>query len=212
MDIGQTLYWIGLAGCAVFAISGALAAAEKQHDIMSFILLGVVTGIGGGTVRDLILDRPVFWLVDPLYLEVCIAAAALTFFAARTITFKHAALVWMDAAGMALFSIMAAQISQQWHQSWVVAMVMAMITASFGGIIRDVLLDQMPVVLEPEIYVSASLLGALAYLLTCHLQQVAAGSANYLALAIGFFIAFSVRGAAIIWDLRLPKFPTATAE
>lgn len=208
MPIDQILYWLGLAGCAVFASSGALAAAEKRQDIMSFILLGVITGIGGGTVRDVMLDRPVFWLNDPFYLEVCIISAVITYFAGRWIRRKHKALVWLDAAGMALFSASAAEISQQWNDSWLVAMTMAMITASFGGVIRDVMLDQIPVVLEPEIYVSASLLGALGYLLTA--TWLTSDSVHdYLPLAVGFAVAFCVRGSAIIWDLRLPKFPHA---
>ncbi|UTA48812.1 trimeric intracellular cation channel family protein [Simiduia sp. 21SJ11W-1] len=198
----STLYFAGLIGCAVFAISGGLAAAEKRQDIMSFILLGVVTGLGGGTVRDLVLNKPaIFWLAEPLYLYVCVAAAALTYFLAPILASKHRALIWMDAAGMALFSVTAAHSTLQWHDAWLVAMAMAMITASFGGVMRDVLLDQMPVILEPEIYVSASLLGALTYLIAN-----AMALPTHWAIAIGVLAAFSLRGAAIIWDLRLPKY------
>lgn len=198
----QLLFLAGLLGCAVFAISGALAAAAKRQDIMSFILLGVVTGIGGGTVRDLILNKPqVFWLADPLYLQVCVGAAIATWWLARYIHATHTALVWMDAAGLALFSAAAAHSTLAWSQDWLVVMAMAMITGSFGGIIRDVMLDQMPVILEPEIYVSASLLGALAFLLANH-----AGASEHLAIGLGIGAAFGLRGAAIIWDLRLPKF------
>lgn len=198
----QLLFYAGLLGCAVFAISGALAAAEKRQDIMSFVLLGVVTGIGGGTVRDLILNKPqVFWLADPLYLQVCVGAAIATWWLARHIHATHTALVWMDAAGLALFSAMAAHSTLAWSQDWLVVMAMAMITGSFGGIIRDVLLDQMPVILEPEIYVSACLLGALAFLLADY-----AGAGSHWAIGLGIAAAFSLRAAAIIWQLRLPKF------
>lgn len=196
------LFIAGLIGCAVFAISGGLAAAQRQQDIMSFILLGVVTGLGGGTVRDLVLNKPsIFWLADPLYLYVCVGAAALTYFLAPVLASKYKTLVWMDAAGMALFSVTATHTTLQWHDAWLVAMAMAMITASFGGIMRDVLLDQMPVILEPEIYVSASLLGALVYLIA-HAFSLP----TPWAIGLGTIAAFSLRGAAIIWDLRLPKY------
>lgn len=191
-----------MVGCAVFAVSGALAAADKQQDIMSFILLGVVTGIGGGTIRDLILNKPqIFWLAEPLYLYVCVGASAATYFFAHRIKLKHRALIWMDAAGLSLFSVMATHTTLMWHDSWLVAMAMAMITASFGGIIRDVLLDQMPVILEPEIYVSASLLGSLVFLI--------ANTANMpetWSITLGFLAAFGLRSAAIIWQLKLPKY------
>lgn len=202
MVVDDAIFVAGLIGCAVFAISGALAAAEKKQDIMSFILLGVVTGLGGGTVRDLILNKPeIFWLSEPLYLYVCVGAAAGTYFLAPILASKHTTLVWMDAAGMSLFSVTAAHSTLDWHDAWLVAMAMAMITASFGGVMRDVLLDQMPVLLEPEIYVSASLLGALVFLVIHSLT-----SELYWAIGLGTAAAFSLRGAAIIWDLRLPKY------
>lgn len=198
----EIVFFAGIIGCAVFAISGALAAAEKQQDIMSFILLGVVTGIGGGTIRDLILNKPqVFWLAEPIYLYVCVIASALTYFIAHYVASKHRALVWMDAAGLALFSVMATHTSLIWNDSWLVAIAMAMITASFGGVIRDVMLDQMPVILEPEIYVSASVTGSLVFLIANHAQLDSS-----LSICLGFLGAFCVRGAAIIWDLRLPKY------
>lgn len=201
----EIIFFAGIIGCAVFAISGALAAADKKQDIMSFILLGVVTGIGGGTIRDLILNKPqIFWLAEPVYLYVCVFASALTYFIARYVASKHKALVWMDAAGLALFSVMATHTSLQWTDSWLVAIAMAMITASFGGVIRDVMLDQMPVILEPEIYVSASVLGSLVFLVTNnYLDDPSYSSLN---ICLGILAAFALRGAAIIWDLRLPKY------
>ena len=169
---------------------------------MSFILLGVVTGIGGGTIRDLILNKPqVFWLAEPIYLYVCVIASALTYFIAHYVVSKHRALVWMDAAGLALFSVMATHTSLIWNDSWLVAIAMAMITASFGGVIRDIMLDQMPVILEPEIYVSASVAGSLVFLLANNFQLDSS-----LSIGLGFIAGFSLRGAAIIWDLRLPKY------
>ncbi len=187
---------------AVFAITGALAAAERKLDILGFILFGTITGIGGGTARDLLLGTDtVFWIGDTRYLWVCIGASILTWFIAPLLHSLHRVLVWADAVGVALFCVLGTIKAQQWGAPPVVSVVMGMMTATFGSIIRDTLLNQEPVLLGPEIYVSAALLGSASYLA---LQAVPPTAELAMPLAIA--LAFSLRASAILFDLRLPKY------
>lgn len=195
------LFYAGLAGIAVFAISGALAAAEKELDILGFILFATVTGIGGGTVRDLILGVEVAWVASPIDLKVCIAAAILTYFAASQIIRRQRVLVWMDAMGLALFSVLGTAKAYHLGVDPLVAIAMGMITPTFGSVIRDILLDRAPVLLQPEIYVTAAITGSISYLACIYLLEQ-----PNLSILIAVSCAFIVRAAAILFDLRLPKF------
>lgn len=186
----------------VFAITGALAAAERKLDILGFILFGTITGIGGGTARDLLLGTDtVFWISDTRYLWVCVCASTLTWFLAPLLNSLHRVLVWADALGVALFCVLGTIKAQQWGAPPVVSVVMGMMTATFGSIIRDTLLNQEPVLLGPEIYVTAALLGSASYLA---LQAIPATAA--LAMPIAILLAFTLRASAILFDLRLPKY------
>jgi uncharacterized membrane protein YeiH len=195
------LFFAGLMGIAVFAISGALAAAEKELDILGFILFATVTGIGGGTVRDLILGVEVAWVANPIDLKTCIAAAVITYFTARQIVRIQPLLIWMDAMGLALFSVLGTAKAYHLGADPLVAIAMGMITPTFGSVIRDILLDRSPVLLQPEIYVSAAITGGVSYLIFINLW----GNPN-LSTLLAITCAFLVRGAAILFDLRLPKF------
>ena len=191
-----------LTGVAVFAISGALAAAQKRLDILGFILFGTITGVGGGTARDLLLGTDeVFWIADTHYLWVCIVASCLTWLFAGRSRSLGSLLLWADALGLALFSVLGTIKALQWDAPLIVAVVMGMMTASFGSLIRDSLLGRPPVLLEPNIYVTAALLGAGGYTV---LQSFSATSA--LAMPVAMAVAFALRALAIIFDLRLPKF------
>jgi uncharacterized membrane protein YeiH len=193
---------LDLLGVAVFVISGALAAAQKRLDILGFILFGTITGIGGGTVRDLLLNTDqVFWIVDTRYLWVCIAAATATWFLAPQFQSLRTVLLWADALGLALFSVLGAAKALAWDAPYVVAVGMGMMTATFGSLIRDGLLGRPPVLLEPNIYVTAALLGAVSYCLAR-----AAGIPDSVALPVAVGLAFGLRALAIVFDLRLPKY------
>ena len=193
---------VDMLAVAVFAITGALAAAERKLDILGFILFGTITGIGGGTARDLLLATDtVFWIGDTRYLWVCIVASSLTWFIAPQLNSLHRVLVWADAVGVALFCVLGTIKAQQWGAPPVVSVVMGMMTATFGSIIRDTLLNQEPVLLGPEIYVTAALLGSASYLA---LEAIPATAV--LATPVAIFLAFSLRASAILFDLRLPKY------
>lgn len=180
------------AGVAVFAATGALAASRKQLDIIGFLFLASITGIGGGTFRDLILNVPVFWVVNRDYVLICAIVAVLVFFTAHRVESRYKLLLWLDAIGLAAFSVMGAAKGLAITGSPVVSIITGMLTATFGGILRDLLAGEPSVLLRPEIYVTAALAGAAIFTLgdVAGLPQIVSGLA-------GFAVAFAVRGGAL---------------
>ena len=148
------------AGVAVFAATGALAASRKQLDIIGFLFLASVTGIGGGTFRDLILNVPVFWVGNRDYVLICAVVAVVVFFTAHRVESRYKLLLWLDAIGLAAFSVMGAAKGLAITGSPAVSVITGMLTATFGGILRDLLAGEPSVLLKPEIYVTAALVGA----------------------------------------------------
>jgi len=195
------LYIADLIGVAVFAISGALAATRKRLDVLGFILFGTVTGIGGGTIRDLILGIDVFWVSNALYLQVCIGVSVLAYFTAPQLFNRQKLFLWMDAAGLALFSVLGTAKAYSLGVDPLVAITMGTITPTFGSVIRDILLDQEVVLLGGEIYVTVAICGAISYLTLLHFTHEPT-----LSLLMAIVMAFAVRAAAIVFKLSLPKF------
>jgi uncharacterized membrane protein YeiH len=193
---------LGYCGIAVFAVSGALDAARNRMDIMGFMLIGAATGLGGGTLRDLLLGlTPVYWVREPAYIGLCLAVASLTYFVAPHLASRLRALVWMDAIGLALFSVTGTQIALTLDVAPLAAVCMGVITATFGGIIRDVLCAESLVLSGRELYVSTALAGALTLLILTRLRVD-----NDLALIGGFLVSLALRSASIVFDLRLPSY------
>src|SRR5215218_9237071 len=155
------LYVLDLIGIGVFAVSGALAAGRKRLDLLGVVVLGLVTAIGGGTIRDLLLDRhPIFWLVDPAYVVTIVAASLLTVAYVRWRRPPAAALLVADALGLALFSVAGAQIAERAGVSVVGSIVLGTVTGSAGGAVRDVLTAEIPVVLRRgSLYATAAVAG-----------------------------------------------------
>ena len=151
------IHWLDLCGVGVFAASGALTASRKQMDLVGFCLIATVTGIGGGTLRDLLLDRgAVSWVNDPSTIVLCFAVAAALFFTAHHIESRFRALLWADAVGLAVFCVGGAEISLSAGAPALVAVLMGVMTATFGGILRDVLCAEVPLILRREIYATAA--------------------------------------------------------
>lgn len=193
------LDWFGV---AVFATTGALVASRKQMDLVGFVLLGTATGIGGGTIRDTLIDAlPVFWVREPAYLVTCVLVSCAAFFLAHIPQSRLRLLLWCDAVGMALFAVTGAEKALLVEASPIVAVAMGVITATFGGIVRDILGNESPVILSREIYVSAALGGA-----TIFVALALAGIMREYALAAGFLVAFAIRAAALRWDWSLPRY------
>jgi len=199
--MANNIYWFDLFGVAVFAISGALVASRKQLDIIGFALLATVTGIGGGTLRDLVLDRRISWIEAPEYLGVCLIGAVATFLLAPIIQRRYIVLLWLDSAGMALFSVLGTSIALAAGVHPVVSVVMGVMTATFGGIIRDVIGNELPLVLRKELYVTCAATGATAFLL-CH----KIGITYFYAQLAGFFVAFGLRALGLAFSISLPVY------
>jgi uncharacterized membrane protein YeiH len=190
---------LDILGVAVFAITGALVASRKQMDIVGFAFLGTVTGIGGGTVRDLVLGQtPVFWVKEPVYLMVCVGCSVIVFFIAHVPRSRLVALMWLDAVGMALFCVLGAE--KALPHGPVVAATMGVVTAVMGGMIRDILGGESPVILRKEIYATAALAGALVYLLAL------LAAPRDAALLAGFLAALGLRGLALRNGWSLPVY------
>jgi uncharacterized membrane protein YeiH len=202
-DPTMLLYVLDLIGVAVFAVSGALAAGRKHLDLLGVIVLGLVTAIGGGTIRDLLLDRhPLFWLVDPAYLIVIVAAALMTVAYVRWRPPPAATLLYADAVGLAMFSIAGARIAERAGVPVVACVLLGTITGSAGGVVRDVLSAEIPQLLQRgNLYASAAILGIAIYFL------LAAGGVNHAAASlVGIVVIAAVRLAAIAFRLQLPVF------
>lgn len=195
------LQLLDYAGVAVFAATGALAASRKQLDIIGFLFLASVTGIGGGTFRDLILGTPVFWVRNPNYVLVSATIAAIVFFTAHLVESRYKLLLWLDALGMSAYSVMGAAKGLAVTGSFTVAIITGMLTATFGGILRDLLGGEPSVLLRPEIYVTAALVGAGVFILAGLLGTPATVSA-----VVAFLAAFLVRGGALKFGWTFPAY------
>ena len=188
-------------GVAVFAVSGALAAARKNLDLLGVVVIATVTAIGGGTLRDLLLARALFWLVQPTYLYVILIAALGTVVYTRWFSPPDRALAIMDALGLALFTIIGAQVAEGLEHKGVVVVVMGTLTGVAGGVVRDVLTGEIPLILRKgQIYATAAIAGAVAYLL---LQEVIDRTTAGLG-AMGLIAV--IRLGAIAWNWSLPVF------
>ena len=192
--------WLDLAGLAVFAASGALAAARRGQTIVTLTFFALITGVGGGTVRDLMIGAPVFWVHDSRAAGVCLAVAFLIW-VTPTRWWQGAALDWFDALGLAAYAVFGAAKALSYGVPVLPAMVMGVITACVGGIIRDVLAGVPSIIMRPEIYVTAAALASALYVVLVTLGVPVAVAA---ACAAG--AGFGLRAAAIRWKLALPAY------
>ena len=147
---------VDVSAAVVFAITGALVASRKEMDIIGFMWMGVITGVGGGTVRDLLLDLPVFWVRDAAPVIACLIASVVVFFTAHLVHSRYTVILWLDAIGLALVTVVGTIKGLDAGVSPVVAVAMGVITGVVGGIIRDILGQEPSIILRREIYVTAS--------------------------------------------------------
>ena len=193
------LDWIGI---VVFSLTGALVASRNQMDLVGFVLLGTVTGIGGGTLRDLLLDmHPIFWIEQPAYVLVCAAVSILGFFTAHLVQSRYRLILWLDAAGLALFAATGAERAVGAGVHPVIAVVMGVITACFGGIIRDTLGQERSIIFSHEIYVTAALVAAATFV-----SVNALGVGREIAVSAALLLGFALRGGAIRFGWSLPRY------
>lgn len=192
--------WLDLVGIAVFAASGALAAARRQQTLVTFSFFALVTGVGGGTIRDLLIGAPVFWVQDWRVPAACLATAGLIWLTPARF-WKGRALDWFDAVGLAVYAVFGAAKSLSFGIPLLPAMMMGVITACVGGIIRDVLAGEPSILLRPEIYVTAAALAAGLFVLLAWL-----GVPLILAAIAGAISGFALRALAILKGLAIPSY------
>jgi uncharacterized membrane protein YeiH len=195
--------FLDLVGVSVFAISGALAAARKRLDLLGVVVIAMVTAIGGGTTRDLLLDRAVFWTTQPRYLYVIVVSALLTVVWTRRFRPPDRALAIADALGLALFAISGAQIAERAELPGIVCVIMGTITGVAGGMIRDVLTAEIPMVIRRgQIYATAAIAGIVAYLVLRRSFDLD----EPMAAVAGMVVIAGLRISAIAWGWTLPVF------
>ncbi|MBV9463291.1 MAG: trimeric intracellular cation channel family protein [Verrucomicrobiae bacterium] len=187
-------------GIGVFAVSGALLAAEKRQTLVTFIFFAVITGVGGGTLRDLLIGAPVFWVHTNATLLICIGAA-LAVWAVRTRRVSGQALDWFDAAGLSAYASYGSAKALGYGVAPVPAFAMGVLTACVGGIVRDVLAGEPSILMRPELYVTAAALAAGLFV-----GLTLLGAPMWTAAAIAALAGFALRGLAIARGWKLPAY------
>lgn len=196
------LYWIGLAAVAVSALTGVIEAGRKRMDVIGVVMVGCATALGGGTVRDVLLDRAVFWISNQSYLIVALATTLATFVAVRGLRLSPRLFLVPDAIGLALFTVAGTQIALELHAPWLAASLLGVITGVVGGVLRDVLCNDVPLIfVRGELYASAAWAGALA-LIGLQAAGVSAVAAAWSAMAV----ILALRLAAIAFRITLPIY------
>ena len=207
-EMNELLYWLDLFGIVVFALSGALMAGRYKLDPFGVVVLASVTAIGGGTIRDIILDTPVFWVENPIYLYVILATAVLTIILIRRPKrIPKRFLLIADAFGLALFAVLGTEKALSLGAPVSVAVVMGTITGVAGGMIRDVICNVIPMILQKEIYATSAILGGSLF---AFLQYL--GWPVNIALISAILGALTLRLAAIYWRVSLPAFQIIEKE
>jgi len=201
MNLDTSLHALDLLGTAVFAITGMLAARRKQLDLFGAIVIAMVTAIGGGTLRDLIIGVPVFWTQQDIYIYVVVISAVLLFFFARYQRLPVKGLLFLDALGLAVFTVIGTQKAMALGFSDPIAIMTGVMTGVVGGVIRDVLVGEVPLVFRKEIYATASFLGASTLLLLNHF-----GIDIDIAALVSILLVLVIRVGAIVFYVELPVF------
>lgn len=194
-------YWLGMAAVAAMAGAAVLEAGSKKFDLFGVLVVALAASLGGGSLRDMLLDRPVFWIADEMYLLVAIVATTSVFFLARWISMPVRTFLLLDAVGLALFSVTGTEAALQLGASWLVASFMGVITGVMGGIFRDVLCNEDPWVFRGPLFATASWLGSWLYifLIEAEISYWAASVASGIVILL-------IRAFSIYKDVNLPRF------
>jgi uncharacterized membrane protein YeiH len=195
--------WLDYASALIFAMSGALAASRAQLDLVGFAFLASLTALGGGTVRDLLLDRnPVFWIGDPTPLGIACAGAVLVFFTAHLLESRQTVLTWLDALALPIAVAAGVRAAMETGQTTPIVLLMGVATGCFGGLLRDIVANEVPLLIRPgKLYVTAALAGAASALLATHM-----GASPLVATLACIGVAFFLRGGSLLYGWRLPVY------
>ena len=202
VDVNDFVNWCDYLGTLAFAISGIRLAAAKGFDWFGAYVVGFVTAVGGGTIRDILLDIKPFWLVQPSYLVITGLALLFTIVFRRHVVRLNHSLFFFDAVGLGLFVVVGVAKSYAADFPWWVAIIMGTVTGSFGGLLRDVLINETPLIFRTDFYASACVLGAIVYVLLGRYTGMAIEWVQFIS-AISVFIA---RVLAVVLHIQLPTF------
>lgn len=195
------IYFLDLCAVAVCAITATLEARRRELDLFGVVVIAIISGIGGGTVRDLLLGRlPVYWIHDPIYVVVGMVAGTLTFFLGRRLRLPKNFFLVPDAIGLALFTVIGTSVALQLQVPWLIAALMGVITGVFGGVIRDILCNEVPLIFRTDIYATASFAGALLLIALEH-----SGIPHGVSILFAMVCIVAIRLAAIRWHIHLPR-------
>lgn len=200
-ELLNSLYWITLFAVIVSSASGVLKAGFKQFDLFGVIIIAIVTGLGGGSLRDMLLDRNVFWIHDQIFFIVSMASAIAVFLTARLTIISHKLFLIPDAAGLATFGIAGTLVSLMAGTPWLIASFMGVMTGIMGGIFRDVLCNEPPIVFHSPLYATVSWIGSLLFIALLELNM----DVTLAAITAGLCI-FIARLLAIYFNIKLPRF------
>ena len=201
LQLENVLFWFTIVAVAVSAISGVLIAGKSHFDLFGMIVIALATALGGGSLRDMLLNKDVFWIQNQLFLIVALCAGVATFFYARRYRYSLKLFLIPDAMGLATFSIAGTMSALSSGAPWLVASFMGVITGVAGGIIRDTMCNEIPIVFKSTLYATISLFGGLVFIALIRLGVDVALAASTAGVLI-----FLVRLAAIKWGLSLPVF------
>lgn len=189
-------------GTAAFALAGVLAARYRQLDLFGVIIVGIVTAVGGGTLRDLILDRPIFWINSNEYIWIALSTSILTFYLARIVRFPMYIIELSDAIGLAVFTIIGTKIAIEMNCTPLICVMMGIMTGTFGGALRDIITGNKPMIFHKEIYATAVMVGSIVYVNLAHFIP----EWNTMNILISMFSVLSIRLLSIHFHLQLPIF------
>jgi uncharacterized membrane protein YeiH len=201
------LYELQMIGTAVFAVTGVLAVNRRGLDLFGAVVLGGVTSLGGGTIRDVVIGAPVFWLTDLNYVWAAVIAAHVAFFASRSFVSTYTLLLYLDGLGAAMFAIFAAEKVLGRGHGPIVAVIMGVLTAIGGGLVRDVLAGQTTLLMSREIYATPVLIGCTSYVIFRSL-----GADEQVVALAAVALIFAIRAAAIHWHIEMPGWLTSNHD
>jgi len=200
-EFSNSLYWISLVAVVVSSASGVLKSGFRKFDLFGVVIIAITTGLGGGSLRDMLLDLEVFWIQDQIFFIASLLSAIIIFVGARLISISPKLFLIPDAAGLAAFSIAGTMVALVAEAPWIVASFMGVITGAMGGIFRDLLCNETPIVFKSPLYATAAWLGSLGFIVLMHYEIGVTISAVVAGSAI-----FITRLVALKLDLGLPKF------
>lgn len=199
--VEQVIYYIGVIGSIAFAISGALTAMAKKLDPFGVFIIAFATAVGGGTVRDVLIGKPVFWLVDPIYIYFIMAGTLLAILFRTKLNYLRTTLLFFDTIGLALYTIIGVQIGLAADLDNLSCIALGTLTGAFGGVVRDILINDVPVIFRKEIYATVSILGGSIYLLLLYLTNLP----NLYKQLIPSILIIGIRFLVIYYKISLPS-------